>query len=332
MAPGAAQGRTGVTLYVPGFTGGPRWPVSWPPPLARLVARARASTPSDEGFAARLLVLLGLPATAGLAALARLGEGLARDERWWVRCDPVHLAVDGDRLLLLDNETLSLSSDVARRLGALVASVFAEEEGCVEICASTRWYLTLPHPEPLITSPIAEVAGRNVDDFLPRGNRRYWRTRLNEVQMLLHQALPGSHGGEAPRHDPNSVWLWGAGYGPQVSSMPGPYARVYGDETLVAGAAHAAGAETLPLPAGPHEVVHEGQALVVLRGAQGPAQYGDTEAWLTFLTDLTRGWLAPLFRDLAHGRLEVVRILGERGPLLQWRRRDLWRFWRSWLS
>lgn len=322
---------TGATLYVPGFKGGAQWPVSWPAPLTRLLARAQTPALSAEGYAPRLLALLGLPSTAGLAALARLGEGFAADGQWWARCDPVHLAVDGDRLLLLDNETLSLAPDVAAQLGALVASVFVEEQGRVEVSAPTRWYLTLPRPEPLIASPMADVAGRNVGDFLPSGNGRYWRRRLNEMQMLMHRALPGGCGGEASRQEPNSVWLWGAGYGAESSLMPSPCVRVYGDDVLVAGAARAARAESLPLPAGPHDVVYEEHALVVLRGAQGPVQYGDTEAWLAFVADFTRAWLSPLLRDLGRGRIEIVRVLGDYGPVFHWRRRDLWRFWRSWV-
>jgi len=315
-----------LTVYVPGLFAGLRWPASWPRGLARLLARADQISLQDEGFTERTLALFGLPKETGLAALARLGDGGSSDDRWWVRCDPVHLAVDGDRLLLLDNDSLALDALEAERLSVLVGSLFVDDGGVMEPRAPTRWYLTLPHPEPLLTTPMAEVAGRNVDPYLPTGNTRYWRTRLNEVQMLMHQALPGSHGGEALRQHANSVWLWGSGYAGRPASPV--FAQVYTDDALVRGAAQLTQTQVQPLPVDPSPLT--GAALVVLRGAQGPLQYGDTEAWLAFLSEWTDRWLWPLIQDMKRGAFAEIRILGDRGPLYRLRRLDMWRIWRGW--
>lgn len=317
-----------VTLWVPGLTGGPTWPIPWPRALARLLARAQPGPSLRDGWAERILDLFGLPQTSGLAALTRLGEGQDFDTRWWVRCDPVYLAVDGDRLLLADNETLELAADEAARLSRIVTSVFAEEGGVVEVHAPTRWYLTLPAPEPLVVASLAQVAGHNIQDYLPAGNGRYWQTRLNETQMLLHQALVGSHGGEGLGLCVNSVWFWGPGFAPARSARV--FSQVYADDALLKGAAHTTQAPCMPHPSGIDALMGKGDVLVALQGAQGPMQYGDTEAWTVFLEALVASWLIPITERLARGQIQELTIMGDRGPVFCLHRRDLWRFWRSW--
>ncbi len=302
-----------ITLYAPGLWGRAGWPERPPAVLTKALSRARRQAWAVEGYTARALALLDLPADAGLAALARLGEGRGPDDRWWVRCDPVHLAADGDRLLLLDNETVTLDTRDAARLGGLVAEVFAADGGVIEIAAPARWYLSLAAPEPLQASDMAEVAGRNIRDFLPGGNARYWRTRLNEAQMVLHEALVGRHGGEASRGEVNSVWLWGPGYAPKVRGAARP--RVFSDDVLMTGMARAAQASVAALPAGPADLDLTQSSLIVLRGAQGPVQYGDTGAWLAFLETFVAVWWGPLAAAARAGRLGRLSLIGDRGPV-----------------
>ena len=318
-----------VTLYVPGLHGGAGWPNPPPAAFARALARTRRVEGGDEGYATRALALFGLPPTAGLAALARLGEGQVRDDRWWVRCDPVHLAVDGDRLLLLDNDTLTLDAKEALRLSARVGEIFADEGGVVEALAPTRWYLSLPAPEPLHATAMAEVAGRNIHDYLPAGHARYWRTRLNEAQMVLHEALSAGHGGEAARGEANSVWLWGPGRAPASVPADPAFTRVWTDDTLVSGMARATGAAVAGEPTGVPELDHAGATLIVLRGAQGAVQYGDTEAWSSFLEAFVAAWWGPLAAAVRARRLARLSLIGDRGPchVLE---RGLWRPLAGW--
>lgn len=303
-----------VTLYVPGLQGGAAWPKPPPAALARALTRMRPLEGGGEGYAARARALFGLPPSTGLAALARLGEGCARDDRWWVRCDPVHLAVDGDRLLLLDNETLTLEVREAQRLRACVAEIFVPDGGVIEALAPTRWYLSLPAPEPLQATPMAEVAGHNIHDYLPEGHARYWRTRLNEAQMVLHEALSGGHGGEAARGEANSIWLWGPGRAPADAAAHAAFTRVFTDDTLMRGMGCATGAAVAGLPAGVPDLDHAGSTLIVLRGAQGAVQYGDTEAWSSFLEAFVATWWQPLAAAVRAGRLARLSVIGDRGP------------------
>ena len=301
-----------VTLYVPGLYGGKGWPKPPPAALTHILARTHRAPGGREGYASRALALFDLPPSAGLAGLARLGEGCVRDDRWWVRCDPVHLAVDGDRLLLLDNDTLTLEAHEAQRLSTRVASVFAVDGGTIEALAPTRWYLSLPNPEPLHAIAIAEVAGRNIHDYLPAGHARYWRTRLNEAQMVLHEALSAGHGGEAGRGEANSIWLWGPGHMPPPAKPA--FTHVLTDDVLIRGMAQVTGADGTGLPAGVSHVDYTHSTLIVLRGAQGAVQYGDTEAWTAFLEAFVTAWWKPLAAAVRDRRLARLSLIGDGGP------------------
>ncbi len=315
-----------VMIYVPGLGGCAEAPPLAPSPLSRVLARARQHPWDLEGYAPRATALFNLPASAGLAALARVGEGRAPDHRWWVRCDPVHLMVDRHRLLLLDNDAVTLTAEDAERLGARVAQVFAADGGVLEVVAPTRWYLSLPAPEPLQVAEMAEVAGRDIHPFLPTGHAAYWRTRLNEAQMLLHEGLAGGHGGEAARGEANSVWLWGPGYAPERARTV--FARVLADDVLIQGMARMTEAAVAPLSADPAALDLGAATLMVWPTAQAPARYGDSEAWAHSLETLVATWWEPLARELRAGRLQRLTVVGDRGPSYTWEPGR----WRRWLG
>lgn len=317
-----------ITLYVPALVS--RWgeAAAWPPRLHAIISRARSMPLAASGWGGRTLSLFGLPEDTGLAATARLGEGLEPDAGWWVRCDPVHLAVHGDRLVLTDNDQLALDLDQAWALSEAVTSVFSEEGGAVQVCAPNRWYLTLPAPEPLLALPLAQIIGRNIHDYLPSGNGPYWRVRLTEMQMLLHQRLAGAHGGEGPAGSVNSVWFWGAGFAPSPGERI--FDTVYTDDVLVRGAAHGAGSQTLPLPLKSEDIHIEGSVLLAWPRTHGLAEPEDAAPRKQVLEALMAEWIAPLIDRLRRKECEELILLGDQGPVFHWGRGDLWRFWRSW--
>jgi len=126
----------------------------------------------------------------------------------------------------------------------------------------------------------------------------------------------------------NSVWFWGPGYAPTTATRT--FSHVYTDDVLMSGAAQATHAACTPVPSGCEGVNCEGDVLIVLRGAQGPVQYGDTLAWSAFLEALVAAWLTPLKERLARDQIQELVIGGDRGPMFRLTRRDLWRFWRAW--
>lgn len=311
--------RSVVTLYVP-----PLGTVAAPALLARRLRRARV-VPDGRDAAARRAALFGLSAAAGLAAVARVGEGARADDAWWVRCDPVHLGVYGNRLLLTDPGILTLTAGEAQQLTALLNPLFADEGGHIEPLAPLRWYLTLPQPPLLRATAITQIAGCNVNDYLPEGDHHYWRQRLNEAQMLLHQVLPNAHGGEAQGVAVNSIWFWGPGYAPSATQVP--YSALYTDDVIARGAARLAGVAVYDLPADGTEMEWHGDCLIALPEAMGTA-VGGPAVITDVLTAVVQRWIEPLQAAVAAGQVGRGIVIGDAGP--QWciDRGDRWRFWR----
>lgn len=319
-----------LTLYVPGLFGEGDDRKAWPPFLRRWLARAQKTPGPVAEYEARLLSLWGMPSGVGLAALARIGEGLVGDDRWWIRADPVYLAIHGDNLILTEADLTDVAREEITRLASSVRDLFVSEQGVLEVVAPDRWYLTLPTPPSFSGASLKEVLGRSIDNYLPDGDRRFWRARLNEVQMVLHQSQSDCHGGEGVGIRFNSVWFWGAGRAPV--SYQGPYDAIITEDVLQIGIARVAGAHRhqgsydIPTLATVGHVFVDLSALFVLMPGAQPVF--DEQAFQAIMDT----WLCPAGQALKAQKIEFLRLVADRGPVLTLRRADMGRWWQSWVS
>lgn len=272
-----------------------------------------------------------------LAPLALRGDGGDPGDHCWLRADPVHLKVHGDRLILAEASRFAVAPGEAEQLVSALNSHFVPEGITFIAPQPQRWYARTTAAPRIRTTPTAEVAGKNIEHFLPAGDDgARWRRIFNETQMLLHRH-PCNEAREA-RGEPaiNSVWLWGAGRMPQP--VPGaPYAAVWSNHPLAKGLALASGIEPRPLPAtgtdllqDPGNVARDRIQLAVLTPLPGTA-YGDIEAWRKAALALERDWFSPLLTALHGTTLDTLtlRALGQDfGCAAEVTRHDLWRFWR----
>ncbi len=293
-----------------------RWPA-----LASLLARAdRLATP-PLGFEARLFDLFGIavPSDADLpiAAVTRLADMGVVDREWWIRADPVHLEPGRDSLVL---HPVSLTAAEATRLVDEVSESLVPDGWLLRAPHPQRWYAKPPQAPTLVTTPLADVIGRDIRDLLPRGpDGRAWHTRLSELQILLHTASTNA-GREARGARPaNSVWFWGGGCLPQPGVAP--WTQVWTNEPLAQGLARLCAVPAAPLSANGKEwlaALPPGHHLLVLDCSQ-PSCPSDR---------LDEQWLAPLRRAVARGRLADLFLLVDRGPQFHYRRTHWLHFWR----
>lgn len=125
---------------------------------------------------------------------------------------PVHLRPDQDRLLLFDRPATDLSAGEAADFVAVFNEHFREQGWRLSAPTPGRWYLHLATRPDLLTHPLGEVVGRNVDLFLPQGgDAPAWRQRLNEVQMLFHGVPANAQREASGRLAVNGLWLHGGG-------------------------------------------------------------------------------------------------------------------------
>jgi len=298
-------------LVVPGlFDALPRrlspefaWPR--PPALERLLARAAPTRRPPTTVAELLFELYALPipsdADLPSAALCRLADGFAADDACWMHADPVHLKPDRDRLLLFDGRHMELSREQAEQLAQQLGSFYRGEGWRLQVAAPERWYLQLPRTPKLRTRPVEQAVGRNLEPFLPAGPEGGpWRSRLNEVQMLLHHSEVNLEREQQGLPSINGLWFWGAGRLPTGSGRA-PFTAVYTDQLLTRGLALWQGIPAHDRPSGLDQLLATqpgGEVLVLLDDLQLPLLDAEPVAWRAALEALELAWFAPLSRAL----------------------------------
>lgn len=290
--------------------------------LTRSDPEAVSATAPDE----RLLETFGLGAgedhDAPVAPFSLLGDGGEPGEDWWMRADPGYLQPDQDRLLLFPPAPGNLTQAAAERCCEALNAHFADR-GLAFLCPRPgRWYVRLPQRPRLRTAPLDAVLGRNIHAHLPTGaDARHWRALMNEVQMLLHGAGPGSRAGV------NTVWFWGAGRLP--ASLGSAISCVRSNRPTAVGLARCAGLEDGPPPDDADAWLRRrpgGVQVIELAGV--PAAAVAEGAGSSALEPFERSWAGPLWRALRAGRLSELRLWPGGGTIFRARPASVWRFWR----
>jgi hypothetical protein len=310
------------------------------PALERLLAKGRRHAEIDAETAASAEAWLcrrfDVPKQADwpVAPYSLLADGGVPGNHHWLRADPVHLKLEGNRLVLADSGMFALSQLEAESLADSLNMHFSGDGLVFYPLRPDRWYLRVAQAPALETTALAQAAGRSVDDLLPRGSdASSWRARLNEVQMLLHAHVVNEKREAAGELPINSVWLWGGGKLPDAA--PAPFNAVWSGDPLAAGLAQAARIAARKLPEDAAELLRNGAGtgvnLILLDELRAPAQYGDAHAWRAGLARLERAWFAPLLEALRQERIGMLSLhaLGPGGALsVETARGDLRRFWR----
>ena len=289
-----------LSLLVPGLCGPlPRLEglESTAMPLVELLKQCNKHRTSAPGYSAQLSELFGVEVgqVFPYAALSLLAHDIEPGAFCWLHADPVNLQADMDRAVLTDSQTLAIEQKEAEQLVNELNAHFAADGVSLLMADRNNWYIRLD-PCDLVTTPLNQAVGRNINHLLPAGEAASrWKRLLNEAQMLLHISEVNQQRelrGLAPL---NSLWLWGEGVLPEPASSD--ITQVYADDAVTTGLAklnHISHA-TLIDPVGLANTMHgDGHSLVVLNQLDGPCNYGDTMAWLDDMLELVRDWLEPL--------------------------------------
>ncbi len=333
-----AAGHT-LTLFLPGlFTPVPdvaAGAATRLPALETWLARAAARTGLPRGAEAVLFALFGadIPDDADLpvAAVTRALDLGVIDNGWWLRADPVHLHPQRDRLVLEDGRRLELTQDEATRLANEILEHYRADGWLLKAARPGRWYLKPPRAARIRTTPLAEVAGRDIHPYLPRGEEASaWHTRLNEMQILLHTAKVNEERERTGKPPVNSLWFWGGGRLPKLA--PVHWAGLWGEEPLSLAFARLAQVPSHARPAGfaawRREADPTGDHLVVLDDLLALQQEADSAAWQETLACLERDWIAPLAGAVRAGTLPRAELIADTGTRFVLTRAYARRWWR----
>ena len=318
-------------LFWPAAAGGAPYRDMQMPALETILARGRRASTAGSSLERWLAAAFALPAGLPLAPFALRGEGREPGDQHWLRADPVHLKVHGDRLVLADASGLDITADEAREFAAALSAHFAPDGIAFEAPHPQRWYARAAEDPRLAGTPTAEVAARSIDPFLPSGPGAVrWRKISNEAQMVLH-AHPLNESREARGALPvNSVWFWGAG---RASRPTSSYDAVWASHPLASGLAAAAANVVRPLPASAAEYLKEpgGKTALVVAAVLPTTAYGDLAGWREAAAALERAWLAPLLAAVDGGVLQTLTLHGlgsDYGYTVALAPNDRFRFWR----
>jgi hypothetical protein len=310
-----------LTLLIPGLLGpDAHYSDDFTPELESLEILLARSTHRQDGtpsYYRSLCELTGLDVDPDrdvpVAAITRMIDGHTPPQGTWMRADPVHLAADRDGLILMDSFILRLSQHDALTVATEVNKVLTNYGWTVEVPFEDRWYIHLDDVPGLTTTELSTVVGRNIKEYLPKGEGA---TRLhgmmNEIQMQLHASDFNQYRtgrGELPV---NSVWFWGLGQLP-AGSETRQWTAIYSDDVFVKGLALKTTLPYQPLPPGLDVLLqHSGsddKVLLVLQHCQAPAQYQNLLLWHQALELLERTWFTPLLEAVRQGEVRSLRII-----------------------
>lgn len=306
------------------------------PDLQWLFARGKLHGSPGMSLETWLLKHYGLPSSKPVASLTLLADGGTPDNAFWLRADPVHLQAQRDQLVLVDGSQLSITAAEANALTESINQHFAQDNLQLHAAHPTRWYLTLDAAPEMTTTPLAAVAGKGINAFLPSGKAGLrWNQIATEMQMLLH-THPVNQAREVQGKAPiNSVWFWGGGVYPASEVRPKLKEQLWADDALARGLAMVAQQSPQPLPISFDAFMAHAKTsaahFVVWDELRHAAWYGDHEAWRASLTRLETDWIKPLCFALRRGFISEVTLhaISEQGSLsVITARAGRWRFWR----
>ena len=273
-----------------------------------------------------------------IAPLTLTIDGGEPDSAYWLRADPVHIKVSREGLHLVDNALFDIAIEDAR---ALVAKLNAHFAAAITFRAPhpRRWYVNVARAPALVTHAVSEVAGRDVQQYLPEGRDALaWHGTFNEAQMVLHEDPINEARAERGEPELNSVWFWGGGTLPIVPTRH--FASVWSDDVTATALAAAADTHAAQVPADAATWLaavtaeHGSRAshLIVLDDLATAVNYEDADAWRTRIAALEAGWFAPLTAALRDRRLSELNLvaLGETSTCrFSVKPADLLKFWRK---
>ncbi|HHH13689.1 MAG TPA: hypothetical protein ENJ98_05585 [Thiolapillus brandeum] len=234
------------------------------PALERLIARGDCA-PGADGMDTALFERFGIPPAARQGAPhCWLGLTGKRPGGWMLHAHPVHYRADRDRLLLFPVEEEILTGEMAARCLDRFNDHFAGEGLELRAARPDQWFLFSNRPVEATFTPLHEAQGRGLHDCMPQGKEAaWWRSVLNETQMLFHPLELAING----------LWFDGAGRLPEPMGRAPVLARDETDCLALGLARNAAGRDT-------------DVELVLCRHLEKARQRADATAWLMALERL----------------------------------------------
>lgn len=250
---------------------------------------------------------------------------------WCMRADPVYMEPGRTSLRLMASaEAMQLNQAEADRLCDSLNQHFDPQGVRFEAPQPHRWYCFSQANHELLTTSLRRVQGQAVQAHMPAGEAGvFWHGILAEAQMLLHQHDINQARARQGLPLVNSLWLWGQGETPTITSMP--WQGIWATESLVRALAQASSSPVHPRPQAAVQWLNqagEGRHLLVLEHLLPGLPDLSQEMWGGFVAALEEHWLRPLVQALRDKQLASLDLYAGDGHCYHLTPSDLRRFWR----
>lgn len=122
---------------------------------------------------------------------------------------PVHLVADWDVLRLFQFDSGEVTAEVQQALIAELRPLFEPQGMVLTYQGDLDWRLESTHTVQIKTSPLEQVTGGNLHDYMPRGeDALLWKKLLNESQMVLHSSPINRQRQQQGVLVVNGIWIW----------------------------------------------------------------------------------------------------------------------------
>lgn len=300
------------------------------PALTRLLSRAQCTVEAETEQYTTLFRQFGFVPAAGqdlpLAAVTHAAVAQEKDQRWWLRIDPIHVQLDHNAVVPMAHTELDISQAECEQLLQSLNEHFQGEGWQIEAMGPHDWVLTSHKNTDIRTTPLTQVMYHNMNDCLPSGpDAIYWHGVMNEIQMLLHHHPLNRVRAEKGQLLVNSVWLWGSGIVPEFHALR--WQRVFANDPLTRGLAAVTGI-TMDAPERLWSVLDDKgdeNMLLVLSDCQSAH---DNMAWFAALGRLEQEWFQALLSAVKRHRIDRLNIISGDGRQFQLSAGSLRRWWR----
>ncbi len=259
--------------------------------------------------------------------------------------DPIHLQVDTSDLYLNAGESFSLDHGERQEIEALLNSHLTEHGWEFVFTPAGTGVIKLDEVLQISTTPLSEVSGKGITQFLPVGDdARAVHQLMNEIQMLLHHAEFNKARQAEGKLPVNAVWIWGGGSLPELnnqaysivtcSNATGTYG-VSIRETLqslcnLTGIVYRDDIdESNRLPDIKSLLKHPESQLLVLQQLMMSVQEDDYYAWSETMRELENNIFIPLKQQLKRGVISKLRIMTECGYSFKINKIGKYNFWQK---
>ncbi len=270
---------------------------------------------------------------------------LLAEDYYFLHADPVHLRAEMDHAVLAaGGEELTVSSQEAKAMSAKLSHHFRQDGVEVFAVDATHWFVAIKKTQSLHTTRLTDAIGRNVNFILPEGkDAAYWKSFLNEAQMLLHLCEANQQREQNGEQTLNSIWLHGGGQLP--SSVDPAISSVVSDNIMVCGLAKQAGRplyrcsdyldprssilnEKFYADIFYTDINNQSEVMVYLDTLLPWLPYMDTTMWQQRVIKLYQQWFAPLLEQVRAGRL-TMDVYPDNKQKYHFSRHYALRFWRQ---